>query len=152
MNFAHEKERIEFEKNFHIEMGTGAAGADFVETFVVIESEDELAQNSQLGGFLYGGVEQIADGGGGHRPSGVDHEENSEKRGEGIEVPAPAFGTKEVGDEQGAAHEGIETGFGKPETRLRIHNGRGLLAMKKASAEPDGVAKDGVEGEEENTR
>ena len=41
----------------------------------------------------------------------MDHEENSEQRGEGIEVPAPGFGAEEIGDEQGAAHEGIETGF-----------------------------------------
>ena len=41
----------------------------------------------------------------------MDHEEDSEERGEGIEVPAPSFGAEEIGEEQGAAHEGIETGF-----------------------------------------
>ena len=35
---------------------------------------------------------------------------------------------------------------------MRVHNGRRLLAMKEAGAEPNGVAKDGVKGEEENTR
>jgi hypothetical protein len=42
LNFAHEKERIEFEKNFHIEARTGAACTDFVEALVVIETEYEL--------------------------------------------------------------------------------------------------------------
>ena len=41
----------------------------------------------------------------------MDHEEDSEQRGEGIEVPAPGFGAEEIGDEQGTTHEGIETGF-----------------------------------------
>jgi len=41
----------------------------------------------------------------------VDHEEDSEQRSEGIEVPTPGFGAKEIGDEQGATHKGIETGF-----------------------------------------
>ena len=41
----------------------------------------------------------------------MDHEENSEKRGEGVEVPAPGFGAEEIGDEQGATHKRIETGF-----------------------------------------
>jgi hypothetical protein len=42
LDFAHKKKRIEFEKNFHIEAGTGATCTDFVEALVVIESEDEL--------------------------------------------------------------------------------------------------------------
>ena len=41
----------------------------------------------------------------------MDHEEDSDQRGERIEVPTPGFGAKEIGDEQGATHEGIETGF-----------------------------------------
>jgi hypothetical protein len=42
LNFAHEKKWIEFEKDFYIETGTGAACTDFVEALVVVESEDEL--------------------------------------------------------------------------------------------------------------
>jgi hypothetical protein len=42
LNFAHEKKRIEFEEDFHIETGTRAACTDFVEALVVIEAEDEL--------------------------------------------------------------------------------------------------------------
>ena len=61
LDFTHEKERIEFEKDFHIEAGTGAACTDFVEALVVIESEDELTQNSELGGFFDGGIEEVAD-------------------------------------------------------------------------------------------
>jgi len=84
LDFAHKKERIEFEKDFHIEAGTGAACTDFVEALVVIESEDELTQNSKLGGLFDRSIEKIVYGGGGHGPGGVKHKKDPDERGEGI--------------------------------------------------------------------
>jgi hypothetical protein len=111
LDFAHEEEGVELKEDFHIDTRTRAAGTDFMKSIVVIQVLDKLAKDTELGGLLDCGIEEIVHGGGGHRPSGVEHEEDPDERGEGVEIPAPGLITKEVGQQEGGSHQGIEAGF-----------------------------------------
>ena len=71
-----------------------------MQAFVVIQMKDELAKNSELSGLFKGGIEEIVHRGGGNGPSRVKHKEDSNKGSDGVQVPAPYFVTKQVGDKE----------------------------------------------------
>jgi len=75
-----------------------------MKAIVVIQMKDKLTKNSELGGFLEGGIEEIVYGRGSYSPGGMEHKENSDKGGEGIKVPAPCFVAKQVGDKERRSH------------------------------------------------
>lgn len=111
LDLTHEKEGVELKKDFDIDTGSRAAGTDFMESIVVVQVLDKLAKNTELGGLLDGGIEEIVDGGGGHRPSGVEHKKDPDERGEGVEIPAPSLIPKEVCEKESREHSCIEASF-----------------------------------------
>jgi len=111
LDFTHQKERIELEKDFDIDARTRAAGTDFMKSIVVVQVLDKLAKDTELGGLFDRGVEKIVHGGGGHGPGGVKHKKDSDERGKGIQVPAPCLISKEIREKEGGKHCGIEAGF-----------------------------------------
>ena len=144
LDFAHEEKGVELKKDFDIDTGSRAAGTDFMKSIVVVQVLDKLPKDTELGGLFDGGIEEIVDGGGGHRPSGVEHEEDPDERGEGVEIPAPGLITKEVGQQEGGSHQGIEIRFRKPEASLGLHDGRGLFLANMARLEVDAIPDEGV--------
>jgi hypothetical protein len=84
LDFTHEKEGIELKEDFHIDAWARAAGTDFMEAIVVVQVLDKLAKDTELGGLFDRSVEEIVHGGGGHGPSGMEHEKDPDERGEGI--------------------------------------------------------------------
>jgi len=84
LDFTHEKEGIELKEDFHIDAWARAAGTDFMESIVIVQVLDKLAKDTELGGLFDRGVEKIVHGGGGHGPSGMEHEKDPDERGEGI--------------------------------------------------------------------
>ena len=84
LDFTHEKKGVELEEDFDIDAGPRAAGTDFMESIVVVQVLDKLAKDTELGGLFDRSVEEIVHGGGGHGPSGMEHEKDPDERGEGI--------------------------------------------------------------------
>jgi len=84
LDFTHEKEGVELKEDFDIDAWTRAAGTDFMESIVVVQVLDKLAKDTELGGLFDRSVEEIVHGGGGHGPSGMEHEKDPDERGEGI--------------------------------------------------------------------
>jgi len=111
LDLTHEKEGVELKKDFDIDMWTRAAGTDFMESIVVVEVLDKLAKNTELGGLFDRGIEEIVHGGGGHSPGGVEHEKDTNERGEGVEIPAPCLIPKEVCEKESREHSCIEASF-----------------------------------------
>ena len=150
LDFTHEEEGVELKKDFHIDARARAAGTDFMESIVVVQVLDKLAKDTELGGLFDRSVEEIVHGGGGHGPSGMEHEEDPDERGEGIEVPAPCLIPKEVREKECKKHGCIEAGFREPEASLGFHNGRRLLLGDATGSKIDPVADESVEGEDAN--
>jgi hypothetical protein len=111
LDFTHEKEWVELEEDFDIDARTRAAGTDFMQSIVVVQVFDKLAEDAELGGLLDRSIEKIVYGGGGHGPGGVKHKKDPDERGEGIQVPAPSLIPKEVREKESGKHGRIEAGF-----------------------------------------
>ena len=111
LDFTHEKEGVELKKDFHIDARARAAGTDFMESIVVVQVLDKLAKDTELGGLFDRSVEEIVHGGGGHGPSGMEHEKDPDEGGEGIQIPTPCLIPKEIREKEGGKHGRVEAGF-----------------------------------------
>ena len=80
----------------------------------------------------------------------MQQEAHANERCDWIDVPRPFIGAEEERKEQAATHERVETSFGEPEFRLRLHDGRRLRARGGASAHPDDETDDCVDSEEDH--
>ena len=80
----------------------------------------------------------------------MQQEADANERCDWIDVPRPFIGAEEERKEQAATHERVETSFGEPQFRLRLHDGRRLRARGGASAHPDDETDDCVDSEEDH--
>lgn len=80
----------------------------------------------------------------------MQQEADTNERCDWIDVPRPFIGAEEERKEQAATHERVETSFGEPQFRLRLHDGRRLRARGGAGAHPDDETDHCIDSEEDD--